>query len=332
MAMTWQDNLTQATSLMDFLLSGPARRVQDRTSALQPMLRQMPTTVAAALGPQLTSNDPAIQAQGQGLLAEYLRRNSPAARQGLEQGAADLANTRQAGTYAANADARAQAEADRQARMFPGQLTQQQLGIQGQRLSNQGQQIQNQRAMTPPPPPTDAQIFEQVAGYPLPKDYVAALNPTTGNLEPVPAPNTPQAQRAQLEVEAAEKVQRTVTRFLALADAVGPTGTEMIGPAAAQLKKAREDVITAWREQAALGTPTGGELARIEDILPDPTNPFRNYYAGLGAVASIGMGADYIKQTMLAPYMDMLETSNQDLKVKRKRNWWVAPTPGVGAP
>lgn len=165
MAMTWQDNLVQANSLMDFLLKGPERRVQERVSALTPLMRQLPTTVAAAIGPQITSNDPALQQQGQGLLAEYLRRNSPETRQGLESARLADQSRRFDNTLRGRAEQRAQQAADQQAAMFPGQQQLQGLQIQGQRLQNRAQQIQNQQL----------QDAIQNAPRPIPPGYIGPV-------------------------------------------------------------------------------------------------------------------------------------------------------------
>jgi len=168
MAMTWQDNLVQANSLMDFLLKGPQRRVQERTSALTPLMRQLPTTVAAALGPQLTSNDPNLQRQGQGLLAEYLRRASPEVRQSLESARLNDQSQRFGNTLQGRADQRAQQAADQQAAMFPGQ--QQEQGLRNRLLQGQilGQDMQNrqlqdaiQNAPRPIPPGYIGPVIEQ---------------------------------------------------------------------------------------------------------------------------------------------------------------------------
>ena len=165
MAMTWQDNLGQATSLMDFLLKGPARRVQERTSALTPLMRQLPTTVAAAIGPQITSNDPALQAQGQGLLAEYLRRNSPQARQELDNARLSGQSQRLTNTLNVIQSRQEQEAADRAAQLFPGQQEYQRLQIQGQRLQNQAATLQNQQL----------QDAIQNAPRPIPPGYIGPV-------------------------------------------------------------------------------------------------------------------------------------------------------------
>lgn len=278
-------------------------------------VRLMQNPGSRGIGNQLATNvmDPAWQQQQQNAVDQGY-----ATRQQVDMAASEEARRNQlfpgqlkAQDYAANQDRRQGAES-------------------GQRLKLNDLALQ--AAMAPPAPPTDAQIFEQAAGFPLPKDYIAGFNPNTKELEPIPAPNTEPYRKAAAEVDTGEKLSRTITRYLALVDAVGPTGTEFIGPKAGALRSAREDVISAYRERAALGTPTGGELARVEDILPDPTGYYRNSWSALGALGTAGLASGYIKESQMSPYRELLEAVTQDLDTKYKRNWWIPPTPGIRAP
>lgn len=81
-----------------------ARQLDVRKQELQPLLRGLPTNVAGALGPLLTSPDPAQAEFGRQQLAEYQRRGSPAAQAVLQgqqidnaRGVQALENERQLG-------------------------------------------------------------------------------------------------------------------------------------------------------------------------------------------------------------------------------------------
>ena len=314
-------------------ITGPVKRkVEEQQAKFQEGRNQQAYGKAAAA---LNLNAPdigaiALLARADPTAASSLLMQAAQARTPMGQQA--LANSQAQGYQTEQQMVIAAANEARNSQAFPLDQQARQQGLTMGGLQIQGQRLANQAAMAPPPMPTDAQIFEAETGYPLPKDYIAGLNPYNGKLEPIPAPNTAPALKATAEIDASERLSKTVTRVLALVDAAGATGTEMIGPKAGALRQAREDVITAYRERAALGTPTGGELGRIEAILPDPTSYGRNYYGGLVAGATLGFGADYMKQTLTAPYQDLLQTITADLDTKYKRNWWVPPSPGVRAP
>lgn len=293
MAMTWQDNLVQANSLMDFLLKGPARRVQARTEALTPMMRQLPTTVAAAIGPQITSNDPALQAQGQGLLAEYLRRNSPETRQGLESARLGDQTTRFNNQLKATAEQRAQAEAARQAQLFPGQLESQRLGIQGQRLQNQGQQLQNQRAALPPPVPTPGQqltqVWEATAGVPMPKDFRAQMRFTPDGqpfVDAQPVEGTAAYNTALQSLRGGESAVKLIDDML---DDLATYGTEYTGAKALTMRQRRDRIVAEYSKLQALGVLQPADLARLDAVIPDPTG----FGAQLNPWAASNMAAAY---------------------------------------
>ena len=275
MAMTWQDNLVQANSLMDFLLEGPARRVQARTEALTPMMRELPTTVAAAIGPQITSNDPALQQQGQGLLAEYLRRNSPETRQGLESARLADQSRRLGNTLAAQADRRAQAEAERQARMFPGQ--QQEQGLRNRLLQGQitGQDLQNRQAAIPPPPPSVgqqlSQTWEAQTGVPVPKDYRVQPRFTPDGqpfLDVQPVEGTAAYNGA---VDAIRGGEEAVKMIDAMLDDLALYGTELRGAHASTMRQRRDRIIGYYAQLQGLGVLQPGEVERLDGVLPDPT-------------------------------------------------------------
>lgn len=292
-----------------------------RLEALRPLLGKFDPATAKQLGTAIASPEAASAQFGMATLAGLVGQLDPQYRNQVQQQQQALA----AG----------EAQAAEQAKLAP--LREQLLRgqVEGQGLANTGQRLANLQAQaTAQAPPTDAQLFEQATGYPLPKDYVAGRNPYTRQLQPMPAPNTEPYRKAQSEVQAAEGVTRAVTRFLSLLDNadMGPTGTEFFGPDAGMLRQAREEVITAYRKAAELGTPTGGELERIEALLPDPTGFWRNMGALAGATVTAGFGANSIKETIAAPYQDMLSSMTMKLDEAYKRNWYISPTPGIAPP
>ena len=308
---------------------------QTRLKALRPLLGKFDPATAKQVGTAAISADPQAQAIGTRQLEGLLGQADPQYKQGTalnalqiegQQGANRVAKLREAFIPTEQQFARDQAG-------YAAAQDRRQGAESGQRVKLNDLALQAAMAPpAPPAPPTDAQIFEQAAGFPLPKDYIAGFNPNTKQLEPIPAPNTEPYRKAAAEVDTGEKLSRTITRYLALVDAVGPTATEFIGPKAGALRAAREDVISAYRERAALGTPTGGELARVEDILPDPTGYYRNSWSALGALGTAGLASGYIKESQMSPYRELLEAITQDLDTAYKRNWWIPATPGIRAP
>ena len=314
MAMSWQDNLGQANSLMDFLLKGPERRVAERTRALTPLMQGLPTTVAAALGPQLTSNDPTLQAQGQGLLAEYLRRNSPETRQGLETARLGDQTTRFNNVLKAQAEQRAQAEADRQAQLFPGQRQEQGLRNQVLGAQLQGQELQNRQAAAGPPPPSVGQqltqTWEAQNGVPMPKDFRAQPRFTPDGrpfLDIQPVEGTAAYNTALDAVRGGEEAVKMIDAML---DDLALYGTELRGPHAATMRQRRDRIIGYYAQLQGLGVLQPGEVERLDGVLPDPTA----WGAQLNPMAAENMAQTY--EQLRGQVLDRLMTA-------REKAWYV---------
>jgi hypothetical protein len=81
---------TKAAIDRDLLKQAALQKEQERQlamqrsqAALQPLMRGLPTTAAAVLGPMLTSDDPRLQQLGAQQLQEYQARRAPAAEKGV---------------------------------------------------------------------------------------------------------------------------------------------------------------------------------------------------------------------------------------------------------
>ena len=281
-----------------------------------PLLRQLPTTAAAALGPLLTSNDPTIQAQGMQQLQEYQGRNTPGYRQGLAANEQSMAN--------------AKAAEGRAAGLYPGQLTSQRLGIQGQQQSlAAGQMAMTAAEQALLKPPDAATAFKAETGLDLPKDFMVVRNPYTKTNQAVPMPNTTLYNQGADEMAKQEGAVRSLNQFLASVDQAGASGTEYIGPLAKEIKKRRYDAMAALRAAGNLGTPTGGEQAMVDELLPDPTGLWRNMYGAETNLLTGGMGSDLFKQNIISPYVAMRDDAQRKLEDLRKRYHYIPATPGL---
>ena len=277
-------------------------------------VRLMQNPGSRGIGNQLATNvmDPAWQQQQQNA-----QDQGYATRQGMDMAASEEARRNQA---------------------FPGQMTIQGQTIAGnnlsQRLTRQQLQAGNlalQNAMLPPAPPTEAEAFKAETGLDLPKDFMVVRNPYTKVNQAVPMPNTSLYNAAADEIAKQQAAVTSLTQFLFTMDQAGASGTEYIGPLAKELKKRRYDVMAALRLSGNLGTPTGGEQKMVDDLLPDPTNEWRNMYGAEVNVLTGGLGSEYFKRNITAPYEAMRSDAEAKLKALQERYHYIPVTPGVVA-
>lgn len=242
--------------------------------AYQPLLRQLPTTAAAALGPLLTAEDPGAQQQGMSLLAEYARRNSPETKQGLAIGESQLAGQRLAQQTQRFNNMLGAIQEGRQAAAFPLEQRARQQGLQMGGLQIQGQQMQNDALRNPPPAamPTLAETYERVNGGKLPSGYRAQLRLTPQGeqfLDAQPIEGTPDYVKSVNAVRKAEDGLELIDTFL---DQLATYGTEKGGGKARLMKQSRDRLLANYGTvMQSLGVLQPGDLERLDAALPDPT-------------------------------------------------------------
>ena len=266
---------------------------QANAQSYQPLLRQLPTTAAAALGPLLTSQDPRLQAMGQQQLQEYQRRGSPETRQGLA-----------ANQQGMDIQGRQQAQADA---LYPGQRQMQGLQIQGQ-----------QQANLPPAAPAPmsrgqqlAQAWEADTGAKMPAGMRPQLRATPDGrafVDAQPIEGTPAYQTAQEGMDDLEKAIAENERFR---DKLAEVGTEYRGADANLLNESRAILVSHFgNAMMKLGVLQPGDLARVDAALPDPTS-FGNQL-NPAAAGNIMQAYDQLGQQM-----------TEQLQKQRDRNWFI---------
>jgi hypothetical protein len=278
-----------------------AMGMQQQAQARQdymPLLRQMPTTAAAALGPLLTSQDPRQQAFGMQQLQEYQRRGSPETQLGM-------AGQQQAQTNAATDQAQ-------QAALFPGQL-------QGQRLDNQYKAGQMAAANAPPavPPPLSrgqqlSQAFEMDTGQKVPTGMRAQLRTTPdgqGFVDVQPIEGTPEYNKADEALKLQEENVKLIDDFQ---DTLAEYGTEYSGGKAAELFQKRDRILANYGALEGLGILQPGDLQRLDRALPDPT-AFGNQLNPNAA------------SNMQKIYGNLHKQMVSRLKDSRQRFWYITP-------
>jgi hypothetical protein len=329
-------------ALMDLLLQGPLRQkalrdqqallgqqtqmaradefraeqtgISDRKSALQQLLRQQPTTVAAAVGPLMASPDAGSRQQGQALFQQYLDQQSPETKARLQgQGLSNQAT---------------QLGMDQATQAFPLQQQGRLLGIQQQRQSletgaMQQQQIRQQAAMQAQPPTQaqqDTMDFMAENGLAeIPKGMVVQRRIAQGpNGQAVqfrdlaPLPGTTQYENAYSGVQKLEESATLTNEFL---DLLSQVGTEYRGANALKLTQLRDRIIGVYGKALIdLGTLQPGDLQRLEKSLPDPTA--MGYQLNPWSAENIGQ-----------VYEQILGQMEAQLQQGRKVHWYVPSRP-----
>jgi hypothetical protein len=288
--------------------------ISDRTAALQPLLRQMPTTAAGALGPLLASPDAGARQQGQALLQEYLGRQSPETQARLQgQGLSNQAT---------------QLGMDQAGQAFPLIQQSRRLGIQqqGQNLAMGGLQLSqlrqqmSQQAALPTQAQQDTMDFMAENGLAeIPKGMVVQRRIAQGpNGQAVqfrdlaPLPGTTQYEAAYSGVQKLEESATLTNEFL---DLLSQVGTEYRGADALKLTQLRDRIIGVYGKALIdLGTLQPGDLQRLEKSLPDPT--------ALGSQLN-PWSAENIGQV----YEQILGQMEAQLQQGRKVHWYVPSRP-----
>jgi hypothetical protein len=286
--------------------------------AYQPLLRQLPTTAAGALGPLLTANDAAVQQQGQSLLAEYLQRQSPEARQGRAYGEGQLAAQRLAQQSQGYRNTLSALEEKRRQAAFPGQLKGQQIQNQGGLLSQELTRLQIDALKNPAPAaaPTLADTYERVNGGKLPSGHRAQLRITPQGdqfLDAQPIEGTPDYVKSVTAARKAEDGLELIDTFL---DQLVLYGTEKGGGKARLLKQSRDRLLANYGTvMQSLGVLQPGDLERLDAALPDPTS-FGNQLNPMAA------------ESIAKVYQQFYEQWKREvLGPARETYWWVEPRP-----
>ena len=330
--------------ILDMLLKLDARRQGAVLDDQEARLRRQQTEQGVGLAKQLyrsgKRDDPAAQ-QAVGLMSDPGSRAlgvqqaanvlDPAYQQGQQLGALQIEGQQGANRVGALREAFIPTE-QQFARDQAGYAAAQdrRLGAEsGQRLKLNDLALQ--AAMAPPARPTEAEAFKAETGLDLPKDFMVVRNPYTKVNQAVPMPNTSLYNAAADEIAKQQAAVTSLTQFLFTMDQAGASGTEYIGPLAKELKKRRYDVMAALRLSGNLGTPTGGEQKMVDDLLPDPTNEWRNMYGAEVNVLTGGLGSEYFKRNITAPYEAMRSDAEAKLKALQERYHYIPVTPGVVA-
>ena len=226
-----------------------------------PLLRQLPTTAAAALGPMLTSQDPRIQAMGQQQLQEYQRRGSPETQQ-------QMAGNQLVQTNAATDQSQKNA-------LFPGQLAGQQMAAQEHALRMQltqqqieagqmameaaqvaGQNVNQQNALA----------YEAETGNQVPSNYQAKRGGNGFYLQPVVGSEP--YQKDQLAVRDSEDAARLIGDYADLANTVGTEQWGVNAGKARTMHRLLMGKLAAMNKAGALGDQ---ELMFYTGAIPDIT-------------------------------------------------------------
>lgn len=292
-----------------------------KKQAYQPLLRQMPTTAAAALGPLLSAKDEGAQRQGISLLEEYFRRNSPQGRQLLQNAQDQGYATRQQVDMAASEEARRN-------QLFPGQLKAQDYAASQDKRNQQLLEIQQEQlrmelekitARNREPLPL-AQIYENVNGGKVPDGMraVARMAPDgQGNflqfVDAQPIEGTPNYRDSVLASRAAEEGLLLIDSFR---QDLAEYGTEMGGADALKMRQKRGRLIANYGfVMEKLGILQPGDLERLDGELPNPTN-FGNQFNPSAAGNIDAVYAQYYEQWQ-----------KEVLDPAREVYWWVKPKP-----
>lgn len=318
-------------SLVDIIKAGGISKARDaqrqvRAQDYQPLLRQLPTTAAAALGPLLTSPDQNAVNQGQSMLAEYMRRRSPEARQGLELGSQQLANAQQQNQATAlnmelarNTDSRQASAEQRAAEQFP-------LVQQNYRLQNQNEVMQ-QKLLQAKVEALGAPIPAAPYGEP-PKGYFPVMAPS-GNVEYIPQPGTEPYNKAIEVSKLQANILRNLQMLQTVIDDAGASGTELFGARANTLRFLRGNVLSDVASLRNMGVLQPAELENLESQLPDPTSWSRNIAATFGVLDPTGLSADAMRESIQAPFDQMRQMFEERVRQHRKQFWYIPHVVGV---
>jgi hypothetical protein len=287
--------------------------LSDRKSALEPLLRQQPTTVAAAVGPLMASPDAGSRQQGQALFQQYLARQSPETQARLQGQGLQNQATQQAMDQAGQA--------------FPLVQRSRQLGIQQQQQSLEAGAFQMQQAK-------NQALLQAAAPQPVlpygepPKGYFPVAAPS-GNVEYIPQPGTEPFVKAEESVRAVEDAIRDLRQFQTTVASAGPSGTELWGPKANALNFQRGSVLARLAKARNLGALQSFEFESLDQQLPDATGWTRNVMGSLAALDVTGMAPDYAQEAIQAPYRAMRQNLEAELRKMYSTYWYVPKTKGA---
>lgn len=296
---------------------------QKRLADLKPLLGKFDPATAKQVGTAAISSDPAVRQLGFQQLSGLLGQLDPQyqgqlaqQKQALEAGTLGLQSQRFQNLLGAIQEKRAAARE-------PLTLLGQRLGIQQQRQQLEAGAVALNKARL------EAAAPQPVLPYGKPPEGRFPAMAPSGQVEYIPQPGTDPFYAAQDANRETADMLKDVQLFQTTVEKVGPSGTELTGPAAGVLKFQRGNIISRLAKLRTLGVLQPGEYEILSEQLPDPTSWTKNVGAWFGAIDPTGTVWDYQRATIQEPYNAFRQLLEDRLRNQRQKYWYVDPVLGA---